>query len=205
MLNQNEGRFGGGGGYYRWDGEGWIGSDTNRLRIKSEGRVNPNGHGSVTDGDQELLYDRPISRYFDLQAGARYDLDDGTGRLWGTLGVEGLAIGFWNVDATLYASDGGHYAARTDASYDLYLTQRLVLQPQFETNWYSRQDRGRGLGGGLSDIDGGLRLRYDITRKLSPYLGMTYQRQFGGTEGIVREQDGRINDVRFVVGLRTWF
>ena len=126
----------------------------------------------MTDGDHEFLYDRPISRYFDVQAGVRVDLDSGPTRTWAALGIQGLAIGFWNVEATLYASDRGHYALKTNASYDLYLTQRLVLQPQFETNWYTKEDRGRGVGAGLSDIDAGLRLRYDISRKLSPYLGV---------------------------------
>ncbi len=119
--------------------------------------------------------------------------------------MQGLAIGFWNVEATVYASDSGHYALKTNASYDLYLTQRLVLQPQFETNWYTKEDRGRGVGAGLSDIDSGLRLRYDVTRQVSPYIGVSYQRRFGGTEGLVRESGGKVNDARFLVGLRTWF
>ena len=99
----------------------------------------------------------------------------------------------------------GHYALRTNASYDLYLTQRLVLQPQFETNWYTKEDRGRGVGAGLSDIDTGLRLRYDVTRKVSPYVGVAYQRWFGGTSSLRREEGSKVNDVRFLVGLKTWF
>ena len=204
FFDQLEGRLGR-GAYGRWDGQAWIGDDHNRLWLKSEGRYNPNGKGRVEDGDHELLYDRPVSPYFDVQAGVRYDLDSGTGRTWAALGIQGLAIGFWNVQATVYASNRGHFALRTNASYDLYLTQRLVLQPQFETNWYTKEDRGRGVGSGLSDIDMGLRLRYDLTRKLSPYAGVAYQRRFGGTQSLTREQGGRVNDVRFLVGLRSWF
>ena len=204
FFDQLEGRLGR-GAYGRWDGQAWIGDDHNRLWLKSEGRYNPNGKGRVEDGDHELLYDRPISPFFDVQAGVRYDLDSGTGRTWAALGIQGLSIGFWKVQATVYASDKGHYALRTNASYDLYLTQRLVLQPQFETNWYTKEDRGRGVGAGLSDIDMGLRLRYDLTRKLSPYTGVSYQRRFGGTESLTREQGGRVNDVRFLIGLRSWF
>lgn len=203
-FDQLEGRMGD-GTYLRWGGQAWIGNDYNRLWLKSEGRFNPHKQGRMEDGDHELLYDRPIGRYFDVQAGVRVDLDSGPTRTWAALGVQGLAIGFWNVEATAYASDNGHYALRTNASYDLYLTQRLVLQPQFETNWYTRQDRGRGVGGGLSDIDMGLRLRYDVTRKLEPYVGVSYQRWFGGTESLRRQAGDKINDVRFLVGLRTWF
>jgi uncharacterized protein involved in copper resistance len=41
----------------------------------------------MTDGDQEALYDRPIPylRYFDFQAGVRYDLDSDPGRTWGAI------------------------------------------------------------------------------------------------------------------------
>ncbi len=204
VLNQFEGRVGD-GNYFRWDGEAWAGDDWNRIWLKSEGRDNVDRHGKVSDGDQEALYDRPISRYFDVQAGVRYDLDDGPGRTWAALGIEGLALDFWNVEATVYASDQGHYALRTNAYYDLYLTQRLILQPQFETNWYTKEDRSRSIGAGLSDIDAGFRLRYDITRKFAPYIGVAYQRAFGGTEGLTREQGGRVNDVRFVFGIRLWY
>lgn len=204
FFDQLEGRLAN-GQYLRWDGQAWIGNDDNKLWLKSEGRYNPSGRGRMEDGDHELLYDRPVSTFFDVQAGVRVDLDSGTTRTWAALGVQGVAIGFWNVAVTVYASDSGHYALRTNASYDLYLTQRLVLQPQFETNWYTKEDRGRGVGAGLSDIDMGLRLRYDVTRKFAPYVGVAYQRWSGGTESLRREQGQRIDDLRFLVGLRTWF
>ena len=204
FFDQLEGRFGD-GQYLRWDGQAWIGNDYNKLWLKSEGRYDPNNDGRMTDGDHEALYDRPISRYFDVQAGVRVDLDSGPTRTWAALGIQGLAIGFWNVEATAYVSDGGHYALKTNASYDLYLTQRLVLQPQFETNWYTAEDRGRGIGAGLSDVDTGLRLRYDVTRKFSPYVGLAWQRFAGGTVGLNRENGERNSDVRLIAGLRTWF
>src|SRR6202011_2175165 len=72
LFNQLEGRTNGPDNEFRWDGEGWIGTDMNRLWFKSEGFVE---RGLATDGDQEALYDRPITTYFDAQAGVRYDLD----------------------------------------------------------------------------------------------------------------------------------
>ena len=204
IFNQLEGRIGD-GSYLRWDGQAWIGSDYNRLWLKSEGRYNVDRKGALSDGDQEALYDRPISTYFDLQAGVRVDLDSLPARTWVALGVQGLAIEFWNVEATAYASDGGRFALKTNASYDLLLTQRLILQPQFETNWYTRTDRGRRVGSGLSDVDAGLRLRYEFSRKLAPYVGVAYQRSFGGTSSYVRQDHGRVNDLRFLAGLRIWF
>lgn len=204
FFNQLEGRFGN-GSYFRWDGQAWFGDDYNKIWFKSEGRYNAGNKGKVSDGDQEVLYTRPITTFFDIQGGLRYDLDSKPGRAWAALGIQGLAIGFWNVEATAYASDGGHYAFRTNAFYDLFITQRLILQPQIETNWYSKADLPRGIGAGLADIDAGLRLRYDITRKFSPYIGVTYQRFFAGTADLRRQQGARLDDLRFAAGVHTWF
>jgi len=56
-FDQLEGRTNGPNTSFRWDGEGWIGTDFNKLWIKSEGRVM---NGVTSDGDHEFLYDRPI-------------------------------------------------------------------------------------------------------------------------------------------------
>jgi copper resistance protein B len=62
----------------------------NKIWFKSEGFVE---NSKATDGDTEALYDHPIPflRYFDAQAGVRYDLDSNPGRTWGALGLQGLA------------------------------------------------------------------------------------------------------------------
>lgn len=191
LLDQFEGRLGSTAGL-RWDGQGWIGGDYDKLWVKSEGLVQADGR--VTDADHELLYDRAISTYWDLQAGLRSDLDSLATRNWAALGIQGLAPLFFEIAATGYVSDAGHLAAKFQASYDLLLTQRLILQPEIEINLYSKADPERQIGAGLSDIDTGLRLRYELTRKIAPYLGATYSERFGETA-----------DFRLVAGIRTWF
>jgi len=202
LLDQFEGRLGTDHSF-RWDGQAWIGGDAHRLWLKSEGFLD--GGGKVEDGIHELLYDRPISTYFDLQAGLRYDLDSRASRGWAAVGVQGLAPLFFNVEATAYASDSGHFAARFRGSYDLLLTQVLILQPELELNAYSKSDPGRGIGPGIADIDAGLRLRYEITRKFAPYLGVTYQERFAGTAGFAHREGERASDLRVVLGIRSWF
>ena len=66
FFDQLEGRIGD-GTYLRWDGQAWIGNDYNKVWLKSEGRYNPGNRGRMEDGDHELLYDRSVSRYFDVQ------------------------------------------------------------------------------------------------------------------------------------------
>lgn len=201
LLSQFEGRFSDSASF-RWEGEGWVGTDSNRLWLKSEGEVT---HGKVSDGQQELYYSRPITTYFDLQAGGRYDLDDAPGRGWAGVGVEGFAPFYFTVGAHAYASSEGHYAAKLEASDEIRFTQRLILEPQAELNLYTKDDPGRGIGAGASDLDASLRLRYEISRKFAPYVGVTWERKFGRTADFARAAGDSADDVRFTVGVRSWF
>lgn len=201
LLSQFEGRLGSDTSF-RWEGEGWIGTDRDRLWLKSEGEVT---RGKVEDGQQHVLYSRPITTYFDLQAGGRYDLDDRRGRGWAAFGVEGFAPYYATVSAMGYVSDSGHYAAKLEASDEIRFTQRLILEPQAELNFYASDDPGRRVGSGLSSLDTGLRLRYEISRKFAPYVGVTYERKFGHTADFARAEGEGVDDLRFTVGIRSWF
>ena len=204
LCNQLEGRTNGPDNELRWDAEAWIGNDMNKLWLKSEGFVE---NGKASDGITEALYDRPLPflRYLDAQAGARYDLDSNRGRTWGAIGIEGLAPNFFEFEPTFYFSDGGRIAGRVNGSYDLLITNRLILQPQFELNFYNKSDPGRGTGSGLSELDTGLRLRYEISRKFAPYIGAAYAGKFGETADFTRAEGEIVNDVRFVFGIRAWY
>jgi len=204
LLGQFEGRTNGSSNELRWDAEGWIGTDTNRLWLKSEGFSD---NGTVSDGDHEALYDRPIPhmRFFDAQIGVRADLDSGPTRTWAAVGIEGLAPYRFEFAPTLYIRDGGHVAGRVTGSYDLLLTQRWIVQPEAELNFYSKDDPSRRIGSGLSDLDTGVRLRYEISRKFAPYIGFAYSGKYGNTARYSRQARETTSDHRFVFGLRLWF
>src|ERR1700730_134987 len=138
------------------------------------------------------------------QAGARLDLDSGPTRAWAALGVQGLAPYFFNFAPTVYVRDGGRVAGRIQGSYDLYLSQRLILQPQVEMNFYSQVDRGRGIGTGLSDLDSGVRLGYQISRKFAPYIGFTYSSSFGQTAPFAHSAGESVHVSSLVFGVWIW-
>jgi copper resistance protein B len=203
VLDQLEDRWNGRNNEFRYDGQAWTGTDLNKLWFKSEGTLTSDGR--FTDGQHEILYDRAISSYFDLQAGLRVDLDSAVTRTWAALGVEGLSLYFFDFEATGYVSDRGRFAARIQAYYDLLITQRLILQPQVELNLYSKYDQAAGTGSGLSDIDTGLRLRYEITRKFAPYIGVAYGGRFYQSSVLARRTGETPSGLRFTFGVRTWF
>ena len=202
ILDQFEGRTDGRTPELRWSGQGWVGTDYDKFWLKTEGFRRRDG--KLEDGRHEFLYSRAIATYFDLQAGLRSDLDSGPVRNWAAFGIQGLAPLFFELDATGYVSDRG-FSARLEGSYDLLITQRLILQPEIELNFYSRSDRARGIGAGLSDIDAGLRLRYEIDRKFAPYVGIAYEGKLGQTASLARAAGESTSGVRLVFGIRSWF
>jgi copper resistance protein B len=203
IFNQLEGRWNGSNTQFRWDGQGWIGTDYDKLWVKSEGTLQSNG--TLDDGQHQFLYSSAVTTYFDLQGGLRSDLDSRPTRNWAAFGIQGLAPYFFDLEVTGFVSGEGHLAGKLQASYDLLLTQRLILQPQIELNVYSKSDPARLVGAGFSDIDTGLRLRYEFSRTFAPYLGVVYEGKFGQTANFARQAGESTSDVRFVFGIRTWF
>jgi len=109
------------------------------------------------------------------------------------------------VDATLYVGGDGNVFARLDAEYELMITQRLVLSPELETSIYANADPARGIGSGISGLELGVRLRYGIRREFAPYIGINWEKLFGGTADYAREEGESTSELQFVVGVRAWF
>jgi copper resistance protein B len=116
--------------------------------------------------------------------------------------VQGLAPYWFEVEATAYVGEQGRTALRLRAEYELLLTQRLILQPEFEANLYGKSDPARDVADGLSDFEFGLRLRYEIRREFAPYVGVVWVRRFGDS-GALSMRAGA--DTELVAGLRVWF
>lgn len=185
-----------------WDGDAWLGRDIDKLWIKSEGEYSD---GDTEELELQVLYNRAIATYWDFQAGWRGDIEPGPGRNWLAVGVQGLAPYFFEVDAALFLSSSGRTAARLEAAYDILFTQRLILTPDFEVNFFGKDDERTGTGSGLSDVEIGARLRYEIRREIAPYIGLNWWKKFGDTRDFARAAGEDSDDLQLVVGLRVWF
>ncbi|MGJ3626365.1 copper resistance protein B [Sphingomonas sp. MMS24-JH45] len=174
MLNIAEVQIRDGRDGYRWDGEYWVGGDIHRLAIKTEGEGT---FGGEAGGEVQALYSRAIGPYFNLQAGVRQDLAPGADRTYASVGVEGLAPYWFDVEATAFLSDKGDLLARLEGYYDQRITQRLILQPRVEMNLSAQDVPASGLGTGVTDAEIGLRLRYEIAREFGPYVGVSWERR----------------------------
>ena len=188
---------------FRWDGEGWYGGDINRLWIKSEG---DGAFGrSIEKAEVQALYSRAVGPYFNLQGGLRYDFKPNPSRVYATIGIEGLAQRFFELEGALFLSNKGELLARAEGYYDQRITQRLTLQPRAELNFAAQTTRATGTGAGLSDAEIGLRLRYDIRREFAPYVGVQYRRAFGDTRKYLREAGEDLGGLSLLTGVHMWF
>jgi copper resistance protein B len=193
---------------WRWDVDGWIGGDHQRLVFKSEGERNANRE---SDGELEvqLLYARPVTPFWDFQIGVRQDVLYGAGsneeRTSAVLGFEGIAPQWIDLEPMLFVSDDGDTSFRLEATHDLYVTQRWVAQSRLGLEAAISNATRFGVKSGLNDLELGLRLRYEARRELAPYLGISWTRKLGNTKDLARVQGEEVDDFSVLVGLRFWF
>ena len=199
LLDQFEFRTGEGERSFAWDLKGWMGTDLNRLWLRSDGEM---VSGNAESASAEVLYGRSVSPWWDLVAGVRHDLQPGESQSFVAVGLQGLAPQRVDVAVTAYVGQDGQSAARLTAGYELLLTNRLVLQPHLELNAYGRTDAPRGIGSGISSLHAGLRLRYEFTREFAPYIGVNWERTFGRTADLTWGSHGKVTGV---AGVRVWF
>lgn len=185
-----------------WEGSGWAGTDLDRVWVRSEGE---SIDGSIESADVEVLYGRAIARWWDLVAGVRHDFGEGPSQTFAAVGVMGLAPYMFEVEATAYLGESGQTGLGLEAEYETLFTNRLIGQWLVEAEVWGQDDPERGIGSGLSTLEAGFRLRYEFHRQFAPYIGVVWERAYGGTADYRREQHDDIEDTRVVAGVRIWF
>lgn len=203
MIDRLEYRAQKGSDGYHWEGEGWIGGDINRLAIKSEGEGIVDG--PLESAEVQALYSRALDPWWNLVAGVRQDFRPEPRRTYATIGVEGLAPYWFELEAQAFLSDKGDAHLRLEASYDQRITQRLILQPAVEANIAAQDVPELGIGSGLSDIELGLRLRYEFVREFAPYVGVNWERKLGDSARYARAAGEEASATSLVAGVRFWF
>ena len=187
-------------GIYLWDLQGWYGGDNSKLWWKLEGEVDDS---SSDDAELQLLYSKPISAYFDVQVGARYEDEANESSL--VVGLQGMAPYRFELDAAAFVTEDGDVLLRGEFERDLLLTQRLVLQPRLELNASLQDVPERAISSGITDAALEVRLRYEVRRKFAPYIGVSWQRTFGDGSRALRAAGLDDETTTLVFGARFWF
>jgi len=186
-----------------WNLDAFIGTDELKFVYRTEGEFETTGDVLETFENQFRLQ-KPISTFFDAVAGIRIDTPEGPDRVHGVVGVHGLALLWFEIDADLYLSD--HPSFRFEAEYEALITNRLILTPSIEFNLPFNDDREIDIGAWGPKLEIGARLSYDVIDRLfSPYIGVHYERVFGETRDIVRAEGKDDDAVFFVIGTKIIF
>lgn len=204
LFDQLEAQDAEGGDMLSWDVTGWSGRapSLNRLWFRSEGERES---GRTDRAELELLWGHSFARWWDFVAGVRQDFRPSPDQSWAAFGIQGLAPYRFELGATGYIGEAGQAAARLEAEYELLITNRLILQPRIELDWFRDDDPRRGIGSGLAEGEVGLRLRYEFRREVAPYIGLVRARKFGDTADLARAAGADPKDTRLVAGIRLWF
>lgn len=190
-----------------WNMLGWYGQDVNRLWVKSEGTQYPSSVGGG-DADVQVLYGRLISPFFDVQTGVRYEEHSEQERTpkrgFLVLGLQGLSPYSFDLEPSLFLSNRGKLVFRFSGTYDVLLSQWLILQPRVDTEIAASGDKDFGAPRGVNEVGTSARLRYEIRREFAPYVGVGYQQSYDIRRTRILNEGGSPNGLQLVFGIRVW-
>jgi copper resistance protein B len=200
-LEMDAGSSSKGDAIQQWDLDGWVGTDENKLWLKSEGEQN----GSTLDSAEFwALISHNVSTFWDVQAGVRHDTQPQS-TTYLTLGANGLAPYWFETEAHLFMSEKGAVTARARQEADFLITQKLIFQPYLEVNLSAQDVRELGIGRGITDGTMGLQTRYEFTRKFAPYIDVHFDQKFGQTASMAKSEGEDSQALIGAVGLRLMF
>jgi copper resistance protein B len=183
-----------------WEAQGWIGSDMNKFWWRTEGETKG---PRLEQSEFQALYSRNIAMFFDVQAGLRHDIAPDA-RTYAVVGVQGLAPLFFETEAHAFFGFKGDVLFRLRQSFDVRITNRFVVQPLFETDIYATRVPERLIAPGLAIVEAGVLTRYEITRRVAPYVAVMFERRLGESSRLARAAGENPGGWSVRTGVRFW-
>jgi copper resistance protein B len=183
-----------------WEVQGWIGSDMDKFWWRTEGETKG---PRLEQSEFQALYSRNIATFFDAQVGLRHDIAPDA-RTYAVVGVQGLAPLFFETEAHAFFGFEGDVLLRLRQSFDLRMTNRLVVQPLVETDIYLTREPERLIAPGPAIIEAGLYTRYEITRRVAPYLAVVFEHRLGESARLARAAGENPGGWSVRTGVRFW-
>ena len=158
-----------------------IGTDENKMFLKAH--IDKHESHDAEYGFK-MLYSRMISDFWDAQIGARYRVEkverdqrgtDTEEKLDGVIGLHGMAPYFFETDAYLYAGEDNYSGFSLETERDLLLTQKLIFQPYLNVDVVFSDESKYAKKSGLSGVTAGIETRYEISKKIMPYINIAYE------------------------------
>ena len=117
---------------------------------------------------------------------------------------EEMAPQWFALDADLYVGEASF--VRVEAEYEGLITNRIIVVPSLELDVPLVDDPALNRVAFGPKLEIGMRVSYDlIDRLLSPYVGLHYERTFGGSADLVRVGGEDASAAFLVIGARIIF
>lgn len=188
-----------------------IGTDENKIFLKAH--VNKQ-ESYDTEYDLKILYSRMISDFWDAQVGTRYRIEkvkhrqhstDTEEKLDGVIGVHGMAPYFFETDAYLYIGKDNYSGLSVETERDLLLTQKLIFTPYLDMDVIFNDDSKYAKRSGLNGVTAGLETRYEISKKIMPYIDIAYEYSKGDKTTSFQSSNGSESSWLYGAGVRFKF
>lgn len=203
LVRELEYRARTGGDGLAWKAEGWTGGDRDRLVVRTEGETGFTGPAERIE--LAALWRHALDPWFNLQAGVRHDVRPDPQRTYATLGVEGVAPYWIEVEGQVLLSDRGDLHLRLDAAHLMRLAGPLVMEPEARLDLALQDVPALHVGAGAERIELGVRLGYELRPELVPYAGVHWERFLSGSADRRRAAGEDLGGLSAAVGLRAFF
>ena len=190
------------GALMKWDFEGWVGGNNNKLFLKSDGEKLKGQ--TVERSEFWAMYSRNIDTFWESQIGIRFD-DQPNPTNYFVAGFKGLAPYFLETETHLFISEDGDFTARIMMERDFLITQYLITKPYFEINLSAQNAAEKEIGSGITQGEFGIKTRYEFSRKFAPYFDLKYERKFGTTSVIAKKNQENRDNFIAGIGVRLMF
>lgn len=183
-----------------------IGTDENKIFIKVHANK---AESQQTEYDAKLLYSRNVADFWDVQAGIRYRNDPNREvdqeQVDAVLGLHGMAPYFFETDAYVYIGQDRQISFNLETERDLLLTQKLIIQPYLDINVVLSDDSNYAKKTGLNSVQVGLETRYEINKKVMPFMDVAYGYNKGVQETAWQKSSSSENEWFYGAGIRFKF
>ncbi|ENU26086.1 copper resistance protein B [Acinetobacter modestus] len=153
----------------------WVGSDKNKIFIQAHVEK---AESEKTQTETKLLYSRNVADFWDVQTGVRYQYQPEqkyAQNQWdAVLGLHGLAPYFFETEAYIYAGQNQRWQLSLETTRDVLFTQKLIAQPYLNADVIFNDESSYASKSGLSKLRIGLQTRYEISKKIMPFIDVAY-------------------------------
>ena len=183
-----------------------IGTDENKIFIKVHA---DRAESEQAEYDAKVLYSRNVADFWDVQAGLRYRNDQNRevdqDQVDAVIGIHGLAPYFFETNAYLFLGQDQQVSFTLETERDLLLTQKLIVKPYLDLNVIFSDDSNYAKKSGLNTAQLGLETRYEINKKVMPFIDVAYGYNKGNEETAWQQQSSSENEWLYGAGIRFKF